>query len=71
MPPAVKVSRHAMFRAKIKGIMNSWSNTAKFMLTGEKVIAVIVGCPRVICHHGTNTETAINTKVEMPATIAM
>ena len=56
-----------MFRAQIKGTVRKVLNNEKLKLTGEKLTIAIVGFPTNSCHHGTKTETAIKTKVRIPA----
>ena len=67
IPPASKVSRAAMLRAQISGTVSIVLKRAKLKLTGEKFTVARAGLPTVNCHHGTNHETAINTRLNTPA----
>src|ERR1017187_1492162 len=70
MLPANNVSKHAIFRASSKGTATETPLTERLKLTGDK-LTWIAGFSTVNCHHGTNKEIAIRTKVEIPAANAI
>src|SRR5208283_4651401 len=71
IPPATRVSRHAIFNAKTRGISIEEPECDILRLTGEKLSWKFAGLLAENCHQGTNTETAIRSKLEIPAANAM
>jgi len=56
---------------KSKVLSADYPKIEKWRLTGEKLTWANAGFPTVNCHLGTNTETTISNKVEIPATNAI
>src|SRR3989337_139574 len=65
MPLATRASKLDRLSAHSKGIVNALPRKLKFVLTGE-TFAFTRSSPTVICHHGLNKDTIINTIIVTP-----